>query len=462
MKFRSKLTLESCLFVLFSYVFLFSQSSSLADKFQAEGLTEPIVPKRGEHAVKVTFSDTDYYMLFDPPQVAGYFTPEGIGFSNEWAETKSPADDGDDYGEVGFDCNAVMWIESQSPARKVVRFRGTLVDGDGNVAHTEVESGSPYGKGDWSDEWFYIYPDGASVRVVKIYTGKTKDAVAFWGLPGYAAFWGVRGTIFETQETFIHGVTGLQPPDIIETEALTLITMDGQYKRISYKPYPHDISLFEQANIQMVNLKSKYHPFTIVTQGNVEIKPYYMPMDDHRNIDKTVFITWPRRGYFENGDYTSALSHVIKWQWHEKTENTLVQVYLLGMTDEATEKQRVDKLVRLAKSWQNAPELILKSDGYQYDGYEIKEKAYILTKTSGQKDLHLSIKAGPEKPLLNQAFVIKGWGKSNVIVKVDDKLVKPGKDCRIGYEETHTGTDLVLWLRKKSDKTMKLTIRQKN
>ena len=121
-----------------------------------------------------------------------------------------------------------MWIERQSPARKVVRFRGTVVDSEGTVAHTDVESGSPYGQGDWSDEWFYIYPDAVSVRAVKIYTGKTKDAVAFWGKPGHSAFWGVRGTIFETQETFIHGwVPELQPPDIIETEALTLISMDG-------------------------------------------------------------------------------------------------------------------------------------------------------------------------------------------------------------------------------------------
>jgi len=71
-------------------------------------------------------------MLFDPPGVAGYSTLEGIGFSNEWAETKSPVEDGDDYGEVGFDRNAVMWLERQSPARKVVRFRGALVDSEGD------------------------------------------------------------------------------------------------------------------------------------------------------------------------------------------------------------------------------------------------------------------------------------------------------------------------------------------
>ena len=132
------------------------------------------------------------------------------------------------------------------------------------------------------------------------------------------------------------------------------------------------------------------------------------------------------------------------------------------MTDEPTEKQRVDKLVRLARSWQNAPELILKSDGYQYNGYEIKQKAYILTKTSGQKDLHLSIKAGPEKPLLNPVFIINDFGKSNVVVKVNDKTLKQGEGFRIGYEETNTDIDLILWLKTESDKMMTLTIKQED
>jgi hypothetical protein len=310
-----------------------------------------------------------------------------------------------------------------------------------------LKAAPPYGQGDWSDEWFYIYPDGVSVRVVKIYTGKTKDAVAFWGKPGYAAFWGVRGTVFETQETFIHGVPSLQPPDIIETEALTLITMDGQSKRISYQPYPPDRSLFDPANIQMVNLKSKYHPFTIVMENHVEIKPYYGPMEDHANIDKTVFITWPRLGHFPDGDYTSALSHVIKWRWYEKTENTLVQVYLLGMTDEPTEQQRVDKLVKLARSWQYAPELILKNDGYRYDGYEMKEKAYILTNTSRQKDLRLSIKASPEKPLSNPAFVIKQMDANKPFkLTINDSQVK---NYRVGNENQ----DMILWIPLTSIKT---------
>jgi hypothetical protein len=440
MKTKTKVVWIVSLVAMFFVSPAISQSVPQEETFQAAGLTEPVLPEPGKPAVKVTFPHADYYMLFDPPQVAGYFTPEGIGFSNEWAETRSAEHDGDDYGEVGFDRNAVMWIEKQNPARKVVRFRGALVNSEGEVQHAYIESGSPYGEGDWSDEWFYIYPDGVSVRVVKIYTGKTGDAVAFWGKPGYAAFWGVRGTIFETQETFIHGVDGLQPSDIIETEALTLITMDGRYKRISYFPYPPDKSLFDPANIQMVNLKSKYHPFTIVTENDVEIKPYYMPMEDHEHIDSTMFITWPRRGHFEDGKYTSALSHVIKWDWHERTENTIVQVYLLGMTGESTEQQRVDKLVRLAGSWQNAPELIIRGDGYRYDGYEIKEKAYLLTRSAKNEDMHLSIMANPERPLVNPVLVIRGFDrKSQFRIMINNtNFIKH----RAGYEDD----SLVIWI----------------
>jgi hypothetical protein len=64
------------------------------------------------------------YMLFDPPQVAAYFTPEGIGFSNEWAETKSPEDDGGDYGEVGGGCSS---FKHRARENGMCRFVGRLL-----------------------------------------------------------------------------------------------------------------------------------------------------------------------------------------------------------------------------------------------------------------------------------------------------------------------------------------------
>jgi len=54
-------------FVIPSVYSSISLSANQTDKFQAEGLTEPVVPNDGGTAVKVTFPHTDCYMLFDPP-----------------------------------------------------------------------------------------------------------------------------------------------------------------------------------------------------------------------------------------------------------------------------------------------------------------------------------------------------------------------------------------------------------
>ena len=60
--------------------------------------------------------------------------------------------------------------------------------------------------------------------------------------------------------------------------------------------------------------------------------------------------------------------------------------------------------------------------------------------------------------IVNPAFIVKDWGTSGVELKVDGKTVKQGKDFRIGYEETHTGSDLVVWLKMKSDKTVRFSL----
>ncbi len=45
-----------------------------------------------------------------------------------------------------------------------------------------------------------------------------------------------------------------------------------------------------------------------------------------------------------------------------------------------------------------------------------------------------------------------------VAKKVGGKRIEQGKDFRIGYEKTHTGTDLVLWVKMESNETVKFSI----
>jgi hypothetical protein len=89
----------------------------------------------------------------------------------------------------------------------------------------------------------------------------------------------------------------------------------------------------------------------------------------------------------------------------------------------------------------------MQSDGYSYDGYEIKEKAYILTNTSKQKDLNISIMASPERPLINPFFIIKGMDKNKPFkLMINDSQVK---NYRVGNENGN----MVLWIPLTSFKT---------
>ena len=110
------------------------------------------------------------------------------------------------------------------------------------------------------------------------------------------------------------------------------------------------------------------------------------------------------------------------------------------------------KLANLAKNWQNAPELILESKGYQYEGYEITEKAYILTNTLDFDELQMSIKASPERPLINPAFVIKAMDKNKSFrLMINDTEVS---NYRAGYEDDN----LVIWIPMKMMKETSLKV----
>jgi hypothetical protein len=84
--------------------------------------------------------------------------------------------------------------------------------------------------------------------------------------------------------------------------------------------------------------------------------------------------------------------------------------------------------------------LILEGHGYQYEGYQIREKAYILSNTSDFTDLQMSIKASSEKPLINPAFVIKGMDKNKSfrLMLNDEEL----KKYRAGFEDDN----LIIWI----------------
>ena len=394
----------------------FSASQGSSCNLRAVGLTSPIPIH--EPAVTVSFDQKPYEMFFDPPSDMAFYFEGQIGFGNQFAETEV---DGDCY-EVGFDDGEkVMWIEYQSPARVVVRFRGALKNSRGEVAHTDIESDSPYGPGDWADEWFYIYPDGISVRKVQIYTGLAQDAVAFWGR---------NGTVFETQETTIFQLDPNRlPADDISINALTLVNMKGESKDISFDPYPPEhLDLFAGANIHILNLTNGSNHFTIVPEGDVEIKTY----------GDNYFETYTQDPGLDFG-YSIELSHIINWDWYKQTDNTLQQIYLTGMMTDKSETEKIDFAYKMAKAWQNAPQLVIAEGNFKLSDYLMEEKAYAIEKTTNDvENFRFTLEAGVENPVINPAFIFRDAAGMEIRqVKINDSATS---EYCTGYE----GSDLIL------------------
>lgn len=425
------------------------------NKFHAIGPDKPIVqylkksstpvPDELERvAVEVYFESTEGMMRFSMPCYPCLVTENNIHYSNGWTETYDPK--ASSSCEILWDKEAKyarMWIESQNSARIVVRARAAIADPDGRIAHSDIPSGSPYGEGDWTDEWYYIYPDGTHARHVRIYTGLAESSM----LVTNTMFDGHEATreippkvVHEFQEEFIFGQNGHLPTDDIETSPLTFIKLDGRSKTVSYKPYPFDYGEFTISAIKVVNLKSKLKPFIISIPDGVQHEPY-RPEGELPQI----FQTWPPYPEKDKG-YSTSLGHILNW-WHfRRTDKILEQVYISGVTSNPNPAQ---ELIPLAWSWLEAPLLKMKGlqPAYQQKIYDEAQRAYIIP-SNGPSSLKFSLGEDGRKNqyIVNPAFIIKNWGNSDPSkIKMNGKALDIGKQVFVGFENTNDGNDLVLW-----------------
>jgi hypothetical protein len=424
-----------------------------ARKFEAIGPTFPLKQKPEElGAVRVNFDLLPTTMSFDLPWTYCMVTENNIKFANLAAETYDPRDFDGTGGLASFEPGmddegryVRAWIEHQSDARIVVRVRYALNNNLMDIAHPDIPSGSPYGKGDWTDEWHYIYPDGTNIRHMRIYTGLAPVSRPF-GFDREPP-----STVHEFMESVVIGQKGHVPTDDIEIDALTLIKMFGGHSEelieegistnITFDPYPEDYGEFRDANVVLFNLKSEYKPFIIAMPYGVRMQPY-MPEDDL----PFVFQTW---GNPPDEGYATAFGHIINYWHYRRSDKVLEQIYLSGMTNNPDPH---DELVSLAWSWITDPPLRMKGleDEYGVYTYDPAQKAYIVPrKGRGPVSLEWILDEPEDGPtnIINPAFIIKDWDREGFELNVDGKRMEPGTDFRVGYENTPTGSDLVLWIR---------------
>ncbi len=303
-------------------------------------------------------------------------------------------------------------IIENNDARVVVNWRYLQMD----VKLRQKDLPSNTGFGEWGNELYYIYPDGVGVRHV---------------LPGHGGW----------QETIFLNEPGTRPEDNVELEACTLLNMKGEQKTYSWE---HGYPVFDlpDANIQIVNFKSKFKPFLIFREGggfevfNLEVRPEYshFPWWNH----------WPVAQIISDGRSACAPDRAAhsSLSWGDPNGDAA----LYGMTDKDPKT-----LVALARSWNYPPKLKLISDGFDNKGYDYTQRAYILEQKNQKSTLDFRLEASKKSPVVNPAVVIKKWGNKHVSVKIDDIPIKRGKDFRWGIEyDVEGNAALIVWIKKEA------------
>ena len=330
-------------------------------------------------------------------------------------------------------------IIENNDARIVIHWRYAIAD----ILYDIFGINEANPSGEWADEYYYIYPDGATVRHQVLWSSYLSH---------------------EWQETIVINQPGTSPDDNIELEAITLLNMRGESKTYSWEGGgPASFPEPEHANIQIVNLKSTYRPY-IIFEPNPEIRPFSPGAIRPEYAHFPWWNHWPvaqipndgRRAFGPDRPSHSSLSQSIEGSdvIHENQDGSFEVMSLTGMTD-----QPATSLVPLARSWNNAPRLISYGNDVKKSIYLKRERAYLITLgNSPIVDLSFAIHASEEAPLVHPAFVIEHWGEGEPVLMIDGKILKAGTDFRYGYRKTPRGTDLIIWINISAVSSTKFTI----
>ncbi len=408
----------------------------------------------GPHAdVVVRFDEAGYRFVFwrGTNYIPCWVTENEIWYTNEFNETwgHGTVSCAEPMSDKQCRTSHVRIIESND-ARVVVHWRYALID----ILYNQARVDPVTGWGDWSDEVYTIYPDGTSVRKITLHSTQPMRAHEF-------------------QESIVVLGPGMRPEDAYEPGAVTLSNMKGETHTFSYgEAPPRRLDKPEDANIEVINIKSKRRPFLIVSPGPVLLRDYTQA-DQARfyshwpgvNRDRSIFPwynAWPvalipsdgREAFAADRASHSSVSGV-DWKDYEVTDTTRVRIMLHGLTDMAA-----TDLVPLARSWLQAALLELNGESFQSEGYDQTERAYVLTCQEPGKPatLAFTLQATKDSPVINPAFIIKDWGDANVVLKVDGQEVPRGSGFRLGHRPTLESVDLIIWIKKESVEPVRISL----
>jgi len=363
---------------------------------------------------------------------------KGQWYTNEFNETwnksggqgcQEPMSDKESY------TNHARIIEN-TPARVVVHWRYPLVD----VLHVIANYNADTGWGDWSDWYYYIYPDGVAVKTMHLWTDGERN--------------------HEWQESIAVFGPDQHPEQVIETApALIMADLNGRVDKYDWVNGPPDEVDYDNMKIHIVNYHSDYDPVTIgnFLGGNV----YGGELTDY-----AVFPTWNhwpvgqmpsdgRYAIFPDRTGHSSLTHVFMPTYKEQRHGPTPYQEKLLM--EGMSNLPVDDLVPLAKSWLK-PAKLVEPQGCTDAAYERGQRAYLMAATDSK--ISFKLRASQDTPVINPCFVVSNWGGENkASLTINGRPVRPGRNFRQGIIIDSCGKNtMVIWVKYEADSPIEVTI----
>ena len=341
---------------------------------------------------------------------------------NETGYTATAPGDCEPMSDKACRDSHVRVIEN-TPARVVVHWRYRLENPDYHWANVDDN-----GWGDIADWYYYIYPDGVAVKIMRCYSSKP----ATW---------------HEWDEQIVVLGEGQHPESVVsKSPVMTLVDHAGKATDYDWNPNPPKPQYKEQM-IQMIHFTGKYHPFAIQNFDGGDVyrgeRTWYSVFPSWNHWPTSQINSSGRNASFPDRAAHSSISHLFWPMSSQQKGDVTYQEKLLmeGMSD-----QPAASLAPLAKSWLNAPAVTDPAGGTSR-GYDPTRRAYAFT--WDKSPLRCGIAATDENPIHNLCFEIRNWISGTAIagLKINGTAQAAGPDFRQGIKIDTDGTyTLLVWV----------------
>ena len=394
-----------------------------------------------DHAdVVVRFDDGGYKLVFwrGTNYIPHWVSENNIWYNNEFNEAWETIGSSEPMSDKQCRYSHVRIIEN-NPARVVIHWRYALNDVNYRIAWPDEETGW----GDWSDEYYIIYPDGYGIRKVILHTSHFADDARHTDDYGH-----------EWQEGIVVYHAYTTPEEAVNIDAVHVANMKGESAKWTWTiPGNPDVKVPEGSNIALMNLKSEWKPFIVSGEG-CNMHAYEGSQGGSRFRWRSHWPTTlePTPGRDSDGTQASHGSyyHITNIPVHEISENKITKVMLHGMT-----MNSVDELVPVAKSWLQPPSIVDVS-GCKSVEYDQTERAFIIEEPNGK--ISFEIEAGQENPIINPVFIVKTSESQVPRIKVNGKFLDDTDNIKIGISNTIDSVNVIIWARFESTKNVVVEI----